>query len=251
MCSIILLRQSDNEWPVIIGANRDEMSNRKSLPPSRHWDDRPYIFAGKDLEAGGTWLGINDYGVVCGIMNRINTLGTDPNKRSRGELVLDALDHADANESLNAIVEIEKNSYRGFNMLIADNTNAYWIKSSEDSEVIEYFNIPDGLSMITAYDRNDINSKRIKNYLSKFSIAETPDPSSDNWMDWEMLLGSTYSDDNDPLSAMCVRTEMGFNTVSSCLIALPGLQPNPVIKKPKFKFANGAPDNAKFDDLDI
>ena len=49
MCSIILLRQSDKEWPIIIGANRDEMSNRESLPPSRHWDERPYIFAGKDL----------------------------------------------------------------------------------------------------------------------------------------------------------------------------------------------------------
>ena len=251
MCSIILLRQSDSEWPVIIGANRDEMSNRNSLPPARHWIDRPHIFAGKDLEAGGTWLGINDYGVVCGIMNRINTLGSDPNKRSRGELVLDALDHADANDSLNAIVEIEKSSYRGFNMLIADNMNAYWVKSSEDSEIVEYFNIPDGLSMITAYDRNDINSKRIKNYLSKFSIVESPDPSLDNWMDWEMLLGSTYSDDQDPLSAMCVRTEIGFNTVSSCLIALPGFQPSPVIKKPKFKFANGSPDKVDFEDADI
>ena len=50
---------------------------------------------------------------------------------------------------------------------------------------------------------------------------------------------------------MCVRTEMGFNTVSSCLIALPGLQPNPVIKKPKFKFANGSPDNVKFEGVDI
>lgn len=251
MCSIILLRQSDSEWPIVIGANRDEMSDRKSLPPSRHWEDRPYIFAGKDLEAGGTWLGINDYGVVCGIMNRINTLGPDPDMRSRGELVLDALDHADANESLNAIVEIEKSSYKGFNMLIADNVNAYWIKSSDESDVVEYFNIPDGLSMITAYDRNDINSKRIKNYLSKFSIAEIPDPSTDNWMDWEMLLGSTYSDDDDPLSAMCVKTNIGFNTVSSCLIALPGFQPEPVIKKPKFKFANGSPDNAKFEDFDI
>ena len=251
MCSIILLRQSDSEWPVIIGANRDEMSNRNSLPPARHWIDRPHIFAGKDLEAGGTWLGINDYGVFCGIMNRINTLGSDPNKRSRGELVLDALDHADASDSLNAIVEIEKSSYRGFNMLIADNMNAYWVKSSEDSEIVEYFNIPDGLSMITAYDRNDINSKRIKNYLSKFSIVESPDPSLDNWMDWEMLLGSTYSDDQDPLSAMCVRTEIGFNTVSSCLIALPGFQPSPVIKKPKFKFANGSPDKVDFEDADI
>ena len=60
------------------------------------------------------------------------------------------------------MIEIDKNSYRGFNMFIADNLNAYWIKSDEESESIEYFNIPDGLSMITAYDRNDLSSNRIK-----------------------------------------------------------------------------------------
>ena len=87
-------------------------------------------------------------------------------------MVLDALDHADANESLNAIVEIEKNSYKGFNMLIADNVNAYWIKSSDESDVIEYFNIPDGLSMITAYDRNDINSKESKIIYQNFQLPK-------------------------------------------------------------------------------
>ena len=44
MCSIVILKQSDSEWPIIIGANRDEMSNRDALPPGRHWDDRPHIF---------------------------------------------------------------------------------------------------------------------------------------------------------------------------------------------------------------
>ena len=251
MCSVVILKQSDNEWPLILGANRDEMADRKCLAPGRHWEERPHIIAGKDLSAGGTWLGINDYGVVSAIMNRMNTLGPVSDKRSRGELVLDALEHADASESLNAMIEIEKNSYRGFNMLIADNLNAYWIKSDEESETIEYFNIPDGLSMITAYDRNDLSSARIKNYLEKFSLSNDPNPSEQEWQDWEMLLGSTYSKNNDPLSAMCVKTDFGFQTVSSSLIALPNFQPNYGKNKPVFKYANGSPDIALYSEIEI
>ena len=227
------------------------MANRESLSPGRHWEDRPYIIAGKDLSAGGTWLGINDYGLVAAIMNRMNTLGPASDKRSRGELVLDALEHADASESLNAMIEIEKNSYRGFNMFIADNLNAYWIKSDEDSESIEYFNIPDGLSMITAYDRNDLSSDRIKNYLEKFSLSNQPNPTKQEWQDWEMLLGSTYSINNDPLAAMCVKTDMGFQTVSSSLIALPTFQPNYEKNNPVYKFANGSPDTTPYFDIEI
>ena len=251
MCSIVILRQSDNEWPLIIGANRDEMENRKCLPPGRHWEDRPHIFGGKDLEAGGTWLGINDDGVVAAIMNRIDSLGSMENKRTRGELVLEALDHSDASESLNALIEIEKDSYRGFNMFIADNLNAYWIKSDENSSFIEYFNIPDGLSIITAHDRNDFSSGRIKNYLSKFSLATAPQPSKDEWQDWETLLGSTYCPDNEPLSAMCVKTDIGFQTVSSCLLAIPGFQSKLEFKKPIFRHANGSPDSHHFEELEI
>ena len=88
MCSIVILRQSDSEWPIIIGANRDEMVERESLPPGRHWDQQTQITAGKDVQAGGTWLGVNDYGLVAGVLNRMDTLGPLENKRSRGELVL-------------------------------------------------------------------------------------------------------------------------------------------------------------------
>ena len=85
MCSIVILKKSENEWPLIIAANRDEMNNRKCLPPDRHWKDKPHIFAGKDLLAGGSWLGVNDNGVVAAIMNRKNSLGFIKNKKSRGE----------------------------------------------------------------------------------------------------------------------------------------------------------------------
>jgi len=251
MCSIVILRQSDSEWPILIGANRDEMVERQSLSPGRHWNQQKHIIAGKDVEAGGTWLGVNDYGLVAAVLNRMDTLGPLKNKRSRGELVLEALDHADASEALNAIVDIEKDSYRGFNMLIADNTNAYWIKSDEGNPIIEYFDIPEGLSMITAHDRNDMSSERIKTYLDQFSIATAPDPTTSNWTDWELLLGSSYSKSNNPLSAMCVKTDMGFQTVSSSLIALPNFEPKLALKKPIFRFCPSSPDITPFQDVDL
>ena len=57
MCTLVILRRPDHHWPVLIGANRDEMIGRASKPPGRHWPDRPELVAGFDLLAGGSWLG--------------------------------------------------------------------------------------------------------------------------------------------------------------------------------------------------
>ena len=94
MCSVIILYRPGHDWPMLLAANRDEMHERPWVAPGRHWPDRPEIVAGQDLLAGGSWLGINDFGVVAGILNRRDTLGPQAGKRSRGELVLDALDFA-------------------------------------------------------------------------------------------------------------------------------------------------------------
>src|SRR4029453_18664383 len=96
MCSVVILFRPDHAWPLILGANRDEMANRPWEPPARYWPDRPNVVAGLDKLAGGSWAGLNDEGVVVGVMTRMNTLGPQPGRRSRGELVLEALDHADA-----------------------------------------------------------------------------------------------------------------------------------------------------------
>src|ERR1044071_8502091 len=96
MCTLVMLRRSEHDWPVIIGANRDEMIGRPAKPPGRHWPDRAEVVAGLDPLAGGSWLGVNDWGVAAAVLNRTGSLGPAAGLRSRGELVLEALDHADA-----------------------------------------------------------------------------------------------------------------------------------------------------------
>ena len=92
MCTVVILRRPWHRWPLILAANRDEMKHRPWRSPARHWPDHPNVVAGLDELAGGSWLGLNDDGVVAAVLNRVGSLGPTPGKRSRGELILRALD---------------------------------------------------------------------------------------------------------------------------------------------------------------
>ena len=227
MCTLVILRRPGHEWPVLVATNRDELLKRPWLTPARHWEDRPSILGGLDLEAGGSWLGINDYGVLAGILNRTGSLGPQPNKRSRGELVLEALDHADSSSAAEALSALNGAAYRPFNMIIADNRDAFWLAHRDDlsSDAIQVQPIPPGLSMITAWDINDKRSPRIRTYLPFFRRATEPNPESDDWQSWKKLLASpVFRPVDGPTEAMRICTDTGFGTTSSSLIGLPSLE---------------------------
>lgn len=82
-----------------------------AAPPARHWPDQPTVVAGLDRTGGGSWLGMNDQAVVAALMNRIGSLGPAPGKRSRSELVLEALDHAEAKSAVGAQADLDPNAY--------------------------------------------------------------------------------------------------------------------------------------------
>ncbi|HEY9537725.1 MAG TPA: NRDE family protein, partial [Kiloniellaceae bacterium] len=170
MCTLVILRRPGHPWPVILAANRDEMVDRPWAAPGRHWPDRPEVVAGLDRSAGGSWLGLNDHGVVAAILNRRGSLGPAPGKRSRGELVLEALDHADALTAAEALAELDPRAYRSFNLVVADNRDAYWLcnRGEPDSRVVEVMPVPAGLSMLTAYDLNDPASPRDARHRAAF-----------------------------------------------------------------------------------
>ena len=128
MCTLVILRRPGHRWPVLIGANRDEMIDRPSKPPCRHWPDRPEVVAGLDVLAGGSWLGINDWGVAAAVLNRHGSLGPATDKRSRGELVLEALDHADAIAAAEALSDLDPEAYRSFNLIVADESQGFWLR---------------------------------------------------------------------------------------------------------------------------
>ncbi len=246
MCTIVILRRPDHDWPLILGGNRDEMISRPWRAPARHWPDRSHVIAGIDELAGGTWLALNDDGVVASILNRQHSLGPAEDKRSRGELPLEAVDHAEAREAAKALASLNPGSYRSFNLIIADAKDAFWLRSTgaEDSQ-IDVMEIPDGTSMITAHDLNDTTSPRIQTHLSKFRSAPPPKPEEDDWFTWQGLLAArSNNSDADGRSAMNITTMGEFGTVCSSLIALP--RPGQPGVKPKWEFSAGRPDRAPF-----
>jgi uncharacterized protein with NRDE domain len=241
MCSIVVLRRPSADWPLVFAGNRDEMRDRPWLPPGRHWPDRPEVVAPQDELAGGSWVGVNDHGVLACVLNRYNSLGPAPGKRSRGELVLEALDHADAAAAAEALADLDPAAYRSFNLVVADSRDALWLRHIGDgSESVVVQPLPPGLSMITAADRNDTKSPRIGHFLPRFRSAPEPDPAAGDWSGWTPLLASRdHAPDAGPEGAMCVRLDNGFGTGSSSLIALP----RPELERtPVWRFAPGPPD---------
>ena len=244
MCTLILLRRSGHEWPILLAANRDEMTDRPSSPPARHWLDRPDVVAGKDELSDGSWLGLNDHGVVAAVLNRTGSLGPADDKRSRGELVLEALDHADAQSAAQALANIDPTAYRSFNLVIADNRDGYWLAARNGAISIESHPIPEGYSIFTSQDRNEVRAPRIGAYLPRFEAAAIPDPARGEWSQWEALMATRLEDNQTRFDdAMCIITERGYGTVSSSLIALP--EPAPAARA-HWRFADGRPDTVPY-----
>ena len=253
MCTLVLLRRPGHRWPVLIGANRDEMLARAWDPPGAYWPDRPEVVAGRDRLAGGSWLGRNASGVVAAILNRTDSLGPAAGKRSRGELVLDALDHPDARDAAAALAAIDPAAYRTFNLVIADNRDAYWLASRDGKSQVEAVAMAPGLSMLTSANLNDTHNFRIAAYLPRFQEAAVPDPDTGDWTSWRSILGSQQSrPEAGPSGAMNIVTDYGYGTVSSSLIALAA--PEAILEKGAkdiWLFAKGRPDNADFEPVSL
>lgn len=233
---------------MLIAANRDEMLDRPWQAPARHWPDRTHVVAGLDELGGGSWFGLNDDGLVAGVMNRRGTLGPAADKRSRGELVLEALDHAEAKVAAEALTHIDPAAYRAFNLVVADADGAYWLRHTGVDERVAMQPLSPGLSMLTAYDCNDPASARVRRYLPLLQAAPAPDPDRNDWSAWEALLASRESD-GDADGALNVVTERGFGTVSSAILALPARERYRV--KPRLRFAAGRPDLVPFEEVTL
>jgi hypothetical protein len=245
MCTLVILRRPHSEWPVLVAANRDEMAGRPWKSPARHWPDRADVVAGLDELAGGSWMGMNDAGVVAAILNRVGTLGPQQGKRSRGELVLEALDHADAVEAAGALAELDARAWRPFNMLLADNRDAFWIRA--DGAGIRVQPVPEGLHMLTAQELDDETSPRIRAYMPRFRAAATPEPERGDWRDWQALLADGGAGpDGEEAAAMCFTRASGFGTVSASLVALPAIGSE---EAPHWLFAPARPDRATWEEV--
>lgn len=116
MCLIVVGWHSHPDYPLVVAANRDEFYGRPSAAVAR-WNEDGRIIAGRDLEAGGTWLGITEGGRFAAITN-VREPGAVPGPRSRGDLTREFL--AGSETPARYLARVRDTDFSGFNLLLAD-----------------------------------------------------------------------------------------------------------------------------------
>lgn len=118
MCLITLAWQSHPDYPLIVAANRDEFYGRPTLP-ARFWPEAPQLLAGRDLAAGGTWLGVTRQGRFAALTNYRDP-AAPVGERSRGLLVSAFLQGEDSPMAYARQVAAVGEHYGGFNLLLGN-----------------------------------------------------------------------------------------------------------------------------------
>lgn len=115
MCLILFAQGVHPDYPLVLAANRDE-SYARPTAAAGFWTDSPRIYAGRDLQQGGTWLGMTRDGRFGAVTNYRGGTGAD-SMRSRGELVLNYLSGQESPADYRDRISRAANSYSGFNLL--------------------------------------------------------------------------------------------------------------------------------------
>jgi uncharacterized protein with NRDE domain len=119
VCLILLMWRVDPEFPVVLAANRDEFHARPTAGAA-WWPGRSGVLAGRDLKAGGTWLGVTSRGRFAALTNFRDPAAQRAGARSRGELVTEVLESGlSVGDTLTRLRKVGAD-YNGFNMIFSD-----------------------------------------------------------------------------------------------------------------------------------
>lgn len=222
MCTLALYFRFFDDYPVIVAANRDEQYNRASSAPG-FLDENPKIIAGKDLRAGGTWLGVNEHGLIVGILNRRSNGQEIPatTMRSRGLLCMDLLRQI-STASAKSFIDGHTESYNPFTVVFGDKDKMYASYNS-DGRIMTH-NLEAGLHVFSSAADFDLHSVKAKRAYSLFTHLDgRAQPARGEVSQSITALQSVLSDHSaganstDPGDAICVHREAS-STVSSSII---------------------------------
>jgi uncharacterized protein with NRDE domain len=130
MCLIVVAWRCRADLPLVVAANRDEWRDRPA-EPAHWWPDHPDLLAGRDLKAGGTWMGVTRAGRFAAVTNFRDPSDRRSTARSRGGLVTDFLLGAESAPAFLAAVGARAHEYNGFNLIVGDAQSLWYFGSRE------------------------------------------------------------------------------------------------------------------------
>lgn len=205
MCLIVFAWRPGHPQPLVLAANRDEFYQRASRPLSE-WEESPGIYAGRDLLAGGTWLGVTREGRFAALTN-IRDPRQPRGESSRGELTAAFLRSDMSTEAFLADLAPRVAQYSGFNLLLGDRRALYFF-NSEEGEIRRLMPGLYGLSnadldtpwpkvlRATAALAKTLDDPQPSNLLELLGDRQQPPkvllPDTGVGIDWEMLLATVF-----------------------------------------------------------
>ena len=236
MCILAIQYKSARDAPILVAANREENFDRPSQPP-RIQSGRPRVICGIDRKAGGTWLGVNQYGVFAAVANRPKVdLPAEP--RSRGLLCREMLNYATAAKAAEHVLkELATGKYAGANFICADARSAAVIHGADKIELRE---LTPGLHLIGNGALNDPRDERLEFARRLLTLQRL-----DSAVAFLAVASRAFSRRADGEGRRGVVLTGGqYGTVSSTLLSLPKKSHNAV-----YHYAGGPPSENSYDDL--
>jgi uncharacterized protein with NRDE domain len=126
MCLLVFALRQYDALPFIVAGNRDEFHSRPTRA-AHWWPDNRDILGGRDLQAGGTWLGVHRSGRFAAVTNHRDAHREKAGFRSRGHLITGFLDANTA--AVDYLESIDQDAYAGFNLLVADGRSAGYLSN--------------------------------------------------------------------------------------------------------------------------
>lgn len=214
MCILFIAVNQHPEYPLIIAANRDEFHQRPTQE-SKFWDDQSNVLAGRDLTAGGTWMGVNNSGFIAALTN-IRAPGKERKDAiSRGELVANYL--IDQPEDADYLAKLQQShlQYNGYNLLFGHLHKLQVYNSFENKA----YALNDGVyglsnaSLNSPWPKLDAGRSALANYCQHagilshehlFELLKNNQPAKDEDLpktgisiDWERKLSSIFIQSDD------------------------------------------------------
>jgi len=237
MCLLGLAFWQFEDVPLLVLANREEFYARPSSGPQffPRRGDAPAWVGGIDLVAGGTWLGVNEFGLVVAVTNRAKQNGP-ANAPSRGLLCRSLLAHRETASCVSAALQkLHGNAYAGCNLLIADCNGAVVI---EAGDMLTSTHLDPGLHLIANADLDPTDDRRISRVRNEFQRA---DPATvEDWLLQARRICQLSNNGGEPPICL-VGADRG--TVSSAVL---GIGRN--LEASQFWFAPGPPASTHYKD---
>ncbi len=170
MCLLIFAHRPDADYPLVVAANRDEFHSRPTAPAA-FWHGHPRLLAGRDLEQGGTWMGITRDGRFAAVTNFRDPARTAPAPRSRGALTLDFLLGDTSPQSYLDSIAPQVDEYAGFNLLLGEPGSLWYASNAGDPTGRRSRDLAPGIyglsnaSLDTPWPKVELGKERLRHLL--------------------------------------------------------------------------------------